>query len=68
MATFWKPRIVIRFFMKGGSVVDVPCRDYKLRWRKEGGELTGYEFTDMPKNSALITLKIDEVVAVQRIK
>jgi len=54
--------------MKGGHVVDVPCRDYNFKWRTGDGGLTSYEFKDMPRDNALITLKIDEVVAVQRIK
>lgn len=68
LRTFWKPRMVIRFFLDGGAVMDVPCRDYSVKWLKDGGKLTGYNVEGMPKGNQLLTLDVNKVIAVQRIK
>lgn len=68
LKTFWKPYLVIRFFLKSGAVIDVPCRDYSLKWNKDGGKLLSYNVEGMPAQGKLLILDVEEVIAVQRIK
>ena len=48
--------------------MDIPCTDYDFKFLKAGGKLTRYELIGMPAESCLITMDVDKVIAVQRIK